>query len=151
MWETCEDKNYLPIVYANITALLNDQKEHNKALEYGNRALSLAQEIEDKYSVINCLINLANTYGFLKRPDKEYDLLKQALPLAKKGEDIDQIATVYHNMGDHFFAKKDFTSSLERYLASYAYVKQMGNKYHLCTICSVLAQVYYKLNENGKA
>jgi signal transduction histidine kinase len=54
-------------------------------------------------------------------------------------------------MGDYFLKKKDFSSSLVKYLESYDYARQMGNKYHLCTICTALAQVYNKINENGKA
>ena len=151
LWETCGDQNRLPALYSNINALLNEQKEYNKALEYGNKAVALAQKIGDDFSVVNALLNLANTYGSLEQPEKEYELLEKALPLAKKNEDLDQIATVYFNMGDYYFGKKDFASSLEKYLESYEYVKKMGNMYHLCTACSALAVVYHKLNQNRKA
>ena len=82
---------------------------------------------------------------------KNMNFLEQALPLAKKNKDLDQIATVYHNMGDYFFKQEKFSSALEKYLESYSYVKQMGNKYHLCEICTVLALAYHKLNQDGKA
>jgi two-component system, NarL family, sensor kinase len=151
LWETCGDQNYLPVLYSNINALLDEQKEHNRALEFGNKAIALAQKIGDKYSEVNGLVNLSTTYSHLGQHEKEYQLLEQALPLAKKNEDLDQIATVYHNMGDYYFKKKNFSSALERYLESYIYVKQMGNPYHLCGICTVLALVYHRLNQNGKA
>lgn len=151
IWETCADQNYLPIVYSNINALFDEQKEHTKGLEYGNKAIALAEKIGDEYSLVNALINIAFTYAFLEQPEKQYVILERALPLAKKSEDLDQVATVYHSMGDHFFAKKDYPSSLKNYLESYTYVKRMGNKYHLCTICTVLAQVYYKLGQHNKA
>jgi two-component system, NarL family, sensor kinase len=54
-------------------------------------------------------------------------------------------------MGDYYFKEKNFTSALDRYLESYNYVKQMGNPYHLCEICTVLALVYHKLNQDDKA
>lgn len=130
---------------------MDEQKEHTRGLEYGNKAIALAQKLGDENSLVNALLNVSTTYGYLKQPEKEYELLEKALPLAKKSNDIERIATVYHSMGNHFFAKQDFTSSLEKYMASYSYAKRMGNKYHLCTICSLLAQVYYKLNQNDKA
>ncbi len=151
LWETCGDQNYLSLVYANINGLLDEQKEHNRALEFGNKAVALAQKIEDRFSEVNGLINLAATYGYLGQHEKQYGLLERALPLAKETKDLDQIATVYHIMGDYFFKKENFSSALEKYLESYSYVKQMGNKYHLCTICTALAQAYNGLNENGKA
>ena len=151
IWETCGDKNYLPIVYSSINALFDELKEHNKAAEYGNKAVELAQDIGDGYSEVNGLINLAITHSYLGETEKQFELLARALPLAKKNGDLDQIATVYHSIGDHFFLKKNFSTSLEKYLESYAYVQQMGNKYHLCTISTALAQVYYKLDKKDKA
>jgi two-component system, NarL family, sensor kinase len=151
LWETCADQNYLPLVYSNINGLLDEQKEHNKAVEYGSKAVALAQKLGDEYSEVVGLVNLAATYGYLGQHEKQYELLNKALPLSKETKDLDQIATVYHIMGDYFFKKENFSSSVDNYLESYTYVKQMGNKYHLCTISTALAQVYYKLNQNGKA
>lgn len=151
IWETCSDQRYLTMLYSNINALLDEQKEHTRALEFGNKAIALAKKIGDDYSLVNGLVNLSTTYSHLEQHEKEYELLEQALPLAKKNEDLDQIATTYHNMGDYFFKKNDFSSALEKYLESLNYVKQMGNKYHLSEICTVLALAYHKLNEDGKA
>jgi signal transduction histidine kinase len=151
LWETSSDQNYLAALYSNINALLDEQKEHNRAVEFGNKAVALAQKIGDKYSLVTGLVNLSTTYSHLGQQEKEYALLEQALPLAKENEDLDQVATVYHNMGNYFFKKENFSSALEKYLESYTYVKQMGNKYHLCTISTALAQVYEKLKQNSKA
>ena len=52
IWETCGDQKYLPILYSNINALLDEQKEHHKAVEYGNKAVALAQKIGDEYSEV---------------------------------------------------------------------------------------------------
>lgn len=151
LWETCSNQKYLTLLYSNINALLDEQKEHNRALEFGNKAVALAKKLGDDYSLVNGLVNLSTTYSHLGQHEKEYELLEQALPLAKKNEDLDQIATTYHNMGDYYFEKNDFSSALEKYLESFSYVKQMGNKYHLCEICTVLALAYHKLNQDGKA
>jgi two-component system, NarL family, sensor kinase len=151
LWETSQDQNYLPVLYSNINALLDEQEEHTRALEFGIKAVALAQKIGDEYSLVNCYVNLASTYSYLGQHEKEYELLVTALPLAKKTGDLDQITTVYHYLGDYYFKKENYSSSLENYLESYSYVKQMGNKYHLCTICTMLAQVYHKLNQHDKA
>ncbi len=151
IWETCSNQQYLTLLYSNINALLDEQKEHTRALEFGNKAIALAKKSGDDYSLVSGLVNLSTTYSHLGQHEKEYELLEQALPLAKKNEDLDQIATTYHNMGDYFFKQEKFSSALEKYLESYSYVKQMGNKYHLCEICTVLAMAYHKLNQGDKA
>lgn len=77
--------------------------------------------------------------------------MQEALPLAKKGEDIEQIATVYDDLGDYYYKKKQYQSSLNNYLEGHSYVLQMGNKYHLCTSLEMLAEVYHKLNQHDNA
>ena len=149
--ETCGNQNGLATLYSNLCSLLDGQKEYDKALEYGNKAIILAQKTEDDESLVNAMINLSNTYGDINQPGKVIELLEKVLPLAKKNEDLDQISTVYHDMGIYYFNKRDFSSSLEKYLESYRYVKQMGNMYHLCTVCSSLAKVYHKLKQEDKA
>ena len=151
LWETVADQNRLPALYSNINSLLNDQKEYDKALEYGNKAVALAKKIGDDYSTVNALLNLSNTYSDMGKFEIQYELLQEALPLAKKGEDIEQIATVYDDLGDYYFEKRQYQSYLANYLESHNYVLRMGNKYHLCTSFSMLAQVYHKLNQNDKA
>lgn len=151
IWEACSDQRYLTILYSNINALLDEQKEHDRALEFGKKAIALAEKTGDDYYLVNGLVNLSTTYSHLGQHEKEFELLERALPLAKKNEDLDQIATTYHNMGDYFFKQGKFSSALEKYLESYNYVKQMGNKYHLCEVCTVLALAYHKLNQDSKA
>jgi two-component system, NarL family, sensor kinase len=151
IWETSSNQQYLTLLYSNINALLDEQKEHTRALEFGNKAIALAKKMGDNYSLVSGLVNLSTTYSHLGQHEKEYELLEQALPLAKENEDLDQIATTYHNMGDYYFKQEKFSSALEKYLESYNYAKQMGNKYHLCEVCTVLAMTYHKLNQDGKA
>lgn len=38
IWENSESQTYLPTLYSNINALLEEQKEHAKGLEYANKA-----------------------------------------------------------------------------------------------------------------
>ncbi len=149
--EKTRDKTRLPALYANICSLLNDQKEFNRAIEYGNRASELAEQTDDYYAAADALINLSNSYGYLKNLQKQYTLLQKALPLAIKNNDPEQIATVYNNIGDYYYQEKQYQFSLNNYLECHSYVLQMGNKYHLCTSFSMLALLYNKLNQNDKA
>ena len=151
LWENCADQERLPALYANINSLLNIQKEYEKALVYGDKAVALAQKHGDNYSMVNALLNLSNSYSNLGQAEKQYALLNRALPLAKKNENLEQLSDIYNNIGDYYFQRKDFSLSLEQYLHAYAYAKQMGNSYHLCTACSMLALVYHKLNKNDQA
>lgn len=148
LWEGCADKSRLSALYSNISWLLTEQKEYDKALEYGNKAVALSQSLGDDYSTVNALSNLSGTYGYLSNYQKQFEILQMALPLAKKGKDIEQIATIYDDLGDYYFLQKKYKPSLENYLEGHKYVLQLGNKYHLCTSFSMLALVYHKLDQN---
>ena len=41
IWETCADQNRLAALYSNIGWLFTEQKEYDKAIEYGNKAYAL--------------------------------------------------------------------------------------------------------------
>lgn len=151
LWETCADQKYLPVLYSNTSALLDEQKEHNRALEFGNKAVALAQKLGDSFSETVALVNLSTTYSYLGQHEKEYELLMKALPLAKKNENLDHIANVYYNIGEYYFKKKNYSSALENYLESFDYGKKMGNKYHLCSVNTALAVVYHELKQDDKA
>ncbi|MBA4166351.1 MAG: tetratricopeptide repeat protein [Chitinophagaceae bacterium] len=149
--ESISDESVLPTLYSNINSLFNEQKEFTKALDFGNRAVVFARKTNNDYALVNSLLNLAVTYDWLDQPEKQMALLRQALPIAKKNADLDQIVTTYHNLGSYYFMKGDYHSSLEQYLESYKYVQKINNKYHICSTSSMLALVYLKLKETKKA
>jgi two-component system, NarL family, sensor kinase len=151
MWEGVTDQNSLPGLYANINSLLTDQKEYSRAIEYGNKSVALAKKIGDNYSAVNALLNLSGTYESLGNYEQQHNLLLEAVPLALKSANIEQIAAVYDGLGDYYYQKKAYQASLANYLKGHRYVLQMGNKYHLCTSLSMLALLYHKLNQNDKA
>lgn len=150
-WETAQDKRGLAALYANISSLLTDQKEYVKALEYGNKAYELAKQIDDQPSVVNALLNISTTYSEMGQYDKELDALNLVLPLATQGGDIEQIATVYHGLGDYYFQEKNYTASLTNYLKSHEYVSKMDNHFHLCENYTALASVYFSMGDQLNA
>ncbi|MBZ5857702.1 tetratricopeptide repeat-containing sensor histidine kinase [Flavihumibacter profundi] len=151
LWETCADKNNLAGLYANITMLLYEQGEYRKAVEYGTRGYSLAMRIGDDFSGTNALLNLANAYYGLAQFDKAYETLQKAIPMAKRGGDIEQVSTAYDDLGGYFLQKKEYQPALTNFQESYRYSLQLANKFHLCEISSKLATIYHNLNEPDKA
>jgi signal transduction histidine kinase len=151
LWETCEDKSRLSLLYANIAMLFNEQEEFEKAIEYGNKGYSLSMEKGDEYSGTNALLSLSGAYYGLGQFDKSYELLQKALPLAKKGKDLEQLSTVFDELGSYYLQKKQYPLSLKNYLESYRYTKQLANQFHLTEISYRLATIYHQLDEPGKA
>lgn len=151
LWENNRGEKYLPTLYNSINALLEEQSESARAVEFGNKAIAIAAKLGDSISLVDGLINLSVSYNHMSQYEKAYELLTQALPLAKKNGDIFQIVTTYYNMGDYFIEKKDFPAALTNYEEMYKYAKQMGNKYYLSSGTLALAQTNRKLGNYVKA
>jgi len=150
-WEKASDQTGLPSLYSNISMLLTDQTEYNKALEYGRKGYALATKIGDGHSAVNSLLNLSVSYSSLNQFDNQVGALNQALPLAVEGEDIEQISAVYHGLGDYYYKLGQNQQALKNFLLSYSYVKQMDNHFHLCANYTALANVYFKLRNQAMA
>ena len=151
IWEKCADQTRLSALYSNICSLLTDQAEYTKAIEYGDKAVELSQRLGDNYSAVNALVNLSTVYGSSGQPEKQRQLLDQSLPLAKKGGDLEQASTIYFELGDYYFKRKEYKASLDNYLESHAYALRMDNQYHVCTTHAALALCYLKLGDDTKA
>ena len=149
--ENNKGEKYLPNLYNGINALLEEQRESTRAVEFGSKAIAIATKLGDSIAMVDGLINLSVSYNHLSQYEKAYELLKQALPLAKKIGDVYQIVTTYYNIGDYFIEKKDFSAALANYEMMCTYAKQMGNKYYLSSGTLALAQVNRKLGNYIKA
>ncbi len=141
----------LPILYSNINALLEEQQEHTRALEFANKAVALAIKNRDTTSLVDAYINMSVSYNQLKQYDTAFHLLEKALLLANTKADLYQLVTIYNNMGDYFRVKNDFPAAEVKYLEMYRYSKQMGNQYFLSSAALVLAKVNYELKNQQTA
>ncbi len=57
-------------------------KQHDKAISYGLKSVELGRKLEDKTSLISSLVNLANSYGEIKKFDEAKKLYREAIDIA---------------------------------------------------------------------
>lgn len=94
----------------------------SKAIEYGNRALSLADELNLKDAKVNALTNLAMAYYSMSDFDTAFNFFSQGLNLSesfqyKKGIALNNngLGLIYHTQGDFNQALEYFTKALNTY------------------------------------
>jgi tetratricopeptide (TPR) repeat protein len=151
LWEASTDQQYLPILYNNINALLEEQKESTQAVVFANKAIAMATKLGDSLSLVDGLVNLAVSYNHLAQYDKAYELLLTTLPMAKTIGDNYQLVTIYNNMGDYFMQKQNFHAALDQYEEMYTHAKEIGNQFYLNNATLALAKVHRRLKNNEKA
>lgn len=115
------------------------------------KPVAMAQKIGDTIAMVDGLINLSVSYNHLEKFEKAFQVLKQALPLAKKNGDLYQLVTICNNMADYYLEKKDFNAALAKCLEMHNNAKQISNQYFLSSSNFMLAKVYYELKQYSKA
>ena len=121
----------MPAVYQNISIFLSENNDYQLSIVYSKKAYVMASAQGDDYTACNALISMSDAWSSLHEPDKQYDLLQKALVLAKRTGDLEEIATIYNNLGTYFSAKKEYPKALEQFKLAYDYAAQMGKQYHL--------------------
>ena len=149
--EKKNDSLRLPAVYQNVSIFLSENNDYRESIVYSNKAYLMASAQGDDYTACNALISMSDAWSDLGNPDKQFDLLQKALPLAKKTGDLEESGTIYNNLGSFFITKKNYPEALKQYKLSYGYAAQMANHFHLCEACSRMAEIYQKLSKQDSA
>ncbi|HEX3767177.1 MAG TPA: tetratricopeptide repeat protein, partial [Puia sp.] len=145
--EKKNDSLRLPAVYQNISIFLSENNDFRESIVYSNKAYLMAFAQEDDYTACNALISMSDAWSSLGDQDKQYDLLQKSLPFAKRTGDLEEMGTIYNNLGVYFLRKKEYPKALQQFKLSYGYAAQMGNHYHLCEACTRMAEIYKQMNQ----
>jgi tetratricopeptide (TPR) repeat protein len=100
LWDHVIETNPSPRAYAVRAALLRDEKDYNKALEYCTNAIQLNAAFSEAY------VNRGNIYFDLKNYDLAYLDYKKSLELKP------ELYTTHENMGILFSTVKKYDSAL---------------------------------------
>jgi two-component system, NarL family, sensor kinase len=149
--EKKNDSLRLPAVYQNISIFLSENNDYRESIVYSNKAYRMAFAQGDDYTACNALISMSDAWSSLRDTDKQYDMLQKALVLAKRTGDLEELGSIYNNLGAYFSAKKEYPKALQQFKLSYGYAAQMGNHFHLCEASTRMAEIYKKLNQPGSA
>ena len=149
--EKKNDSLRLPAVYQNVSIFLSENNDYRESIVYSNKAYLMASAQGDGYTACNALISMSDAWSDLGNPDKQFDLLQQALPLAKKTGDLEESAAIYNNLGAFFVIKKNYPKALQQYKLSYEIAAQMANHFHICEACTRMAEIYQKTGKQDSA
>ncbi len=106
-----ETPNQTMVVNSDLGQLLQKEKDLVKALEHYDTALAYAIVTRDRRTRGLTLANLASLFREREESDKALEYYRRAV---KEGEETDSGAA-WNNMGNIFFAQKDFAAALDAY------------------------------------
>lgn len=124
---------------------------HTKALEYLLRAKNLYQKKEEINGIIHSNNKLAYIYAGREEFDKSLKAATEGLDLAKKYKNSDMIASIYGTIGDVYYAKGDYITSLKYLDTCYAGAVAVNNKFYIRDLYFSFASIHSKLGNYKKA
>ena len=70
LFENSPEQKYLPTLYNSINALLEEQRESTRGLEFANKAVTMATKLGDSIALVDGLVNLSVSYNHLEQYEK---------------------------------------------------------------------------------
>ncbi len=119
------------VISGNIALGLSYSKSKNNkmALKAYQKALALAEEIDDKYKITLALNNIATLYYYLGKYDTASMYYKKSLKIALQIDNKKNLAMLYQNLGNIEWINGNFKKALSYYKKALYYDKLLGLAY----------------------
>lgn len=119
-----------------------------KALKFGNEALSLLGNFPDKKVQIEVLNNMSTIYHSLQDYKKAIELTQSTFSIAESIDDKPGMADALNSLGNaYYYNLQEFNNALEYYSKSAAIYKQLKDQKNLPLAYNSIARSYWKLSD----
>ena len=106
-------KNIVARISLNISLVYVLIDDYVKALDFGQKALSLAEETSDQYSYTFSLSTVGHIYLLMNKPDLAIGYLEQGIELAKANNYADILGQGYDYLSQYYAAIGNFKRAYE--------------------------------------
>lgn len=100
-------------------------------IEYNHQALSIAEEIEDKFTTRTIYANLGNAYYSFGDFEKAIEIHLQGISIAKEvrsNEEELNLGEWYSNIGLAYYSLNDFENAIKFHQEALSIAKKVGKK-----------------------
>jgi tetratricopeptide (TPR) repeat protein len=149
-------KEELPLSLEGVLAndlgtLHHDKGEWERAIEYHERSLAVAQKVGDEYAVARTLNNLGSVYQGKGEWERAIESYERSQAILKKVGDEHRMATIFNNLGEIYRVKKEWERAIEYHERSLAILKKVGDEHGTAISYSNLGNVYQGKGEWERA
>jgi signal transduction histidine kinase len=117
---------------------------HVKGIEYGEKALKIAQELNDKVEIVSSLNSLGIAYSKISDYPKSLDYFQKALAANENLENSDYILSLYTNISIIYYNLQDYNKALDYDNKAIKLAEQIGNK-------QVIAKLFFNKSSRFSA
>jgi class 3 adenylate cyclase/tetratricopeptide (TPR) repeat protein len=132
-------------------AIESRRNDPQQALTLGEEALALAQVLNWKKGVADCLKNIGVTYHVLTDYPKERECYEKSLKIFEELDDRLGMGKCMNNIGITYYYLSDFPKALEYYFKALKIMEEFGNRQMIANSLNNIGAVYNSQSKYAKA
>ena len=149
--EKADDSLSIAVAYNSIGISLMMQAKYDLGLDYWKRALDIKLRLKDYYSASATMTNIGLYYKDIGRYNEAENYLKQSLDVDLNVSNLESAANNYALLGELFYKKNDYETSIKYYLTSIEYADSAKTYFNKKEALIGLSNAYEKKGEHQKA
>lgn len=151
--ENQQDKNMLLNAYFHFGRIIGIMGDYEKALEYEQKALDIANEINSQQSYATILAYMGPLYIELNQGEKALEVALESKKIFEKSNNIAALGDVYLKLGHIYRFGKDFDrkKGIEYYDKASEIYESINYKYGLLMVYPTLASLYSYVGDDNKS
>ncbi|MFZ4728335.1 MAG: CHAT domain-containing protein, partial [Pseudanabaena sp.] len=125
--------------------------QYQKAIEFYQQSLAIAQQTNNRHSIAIWLNNLGNVHNSLGQYQKALDFYQQSLEITKQIGDRKGEGKLLGNLGNAYYYLQQYPKAIQFYQQSLAIAKQIGERQNEGAWLNNLGVAYHYQKQYAKA
>lgn len=121
------------------------------AMDQSNKALALAEELNDSNFIINVLGNTGIIYQYTGQFDKQLEYSLRVLEILERRKQREKLSAMYHNIANAYYNLTQFRKSIDYCLLSLELNKQTRSNAYINRVYAGLGNGYAMLKNTDSA
>jgi serine phosphatase RsbU (regulator of sigma subunit) len=144
------DRSYGHLLHF-IGSVFKRQEAYDKAVEYYEKELALARQLNDTRLTAEALYLCGGMYGTMGKLDKELEYLLQALEIYKREKDDRGTALMLGNISSNYNDRKDYKTAIKYCQEALPYYLKSGDQEKTAWVYRALGDYYSRTNRHAEA
>jgi tetratricopeptide (TPR) repeat protein len=142
---------YLAIAFNYYGMLENDKGDIQKSMLFYEKAIAIAEKINDKNLNAEIFQNLGYEYQKTGDIAKAMDYFQKSLKISEELNNLDLMATTLNSLGTVYKSVGDTLRAIENFKKSYGILNKLGDKTNVARALTLIGSVYYDAGNMTKA
>jgi serine phosphatase RsbU (regulator of sigma subunit) len=144
------DRSYGHLLHF-IGSVFKRQEAYDKAVEYYEKELALAKQLNDTHLIAEALYLCGGMYGTLGNLDKELEYNLKALEIFKTEKDYRGTALMLGNISSNYNDRKDYQTAIQYCKEALPYYLKSGDQEKTAWVYRALGDYYSRTNRHSEA